>query len=145
MNMYGALMLYLQAFLTSARHWEWSDWRPDRFNSGILWTGGLTLTSNNCWCLEWSTVYRKLSDSTALKSSFEINNTRSVSLKDTVRKDKKNQLDVTFCILYFSSNSCSTCFGQPCAHHQDLTTAWCYSLVLVCAVAAGRLSSPVGR
>ena len=27
--------------------------------------------------------------------------------------DKKNQLDVTFCILYFCSNSCSTCFGQP--------------------------------
>ena len=59
--------------------------------------------------------------------------------------DKKNQLDVTFCILYFSSNSCSTCFGQPCAHHQKLTTAWFYSLVLVCAVAAGRLSSAVGR
>ena len=37
--------------------------------------------------------------------------------------DKKNQLDVTFCILYFSSNSCSTCFGQPCVHHQELTTA----------------------
>ena len=37
--------------------------------------------------------------------------------------DKKNQLDVTFCILYFSSNSCSTCFGQTCAHHQELTTA----------------------
>ena len=37
--------------------------------------------------------------------------------------DKKNQLDVTFCILYFSSNSWSTCFGQPCAHHQELTTA----------------------
>ena len=31
--------------------------------------------------------------------------------------DKKNQLDVTFRILYFSSSSCSTCFGQPCAHH----------------------------
>jgi len=59
--------------------------------------------------------------------------------------DKKNQLDVTFCILYLSSNSCSTCFGQQCAHHQELTTAWCYSLVLVCAVAAGRWSSPVGR
>ena len=58
--------------------------------------------------------------------------------------DKKNQLDATFCILYFSSNSFSTCFGQPCAHHQELPTAWCYSLVLVCAVAAGRLSSPVG-
>ena len=54
-------------------------------------------------------------------------------------------LDVTFCILYFSSNSCSTCFGQPCAHHQELTTAWCYSLVLVCAVAAWRLSRPVSR
>ena len=37
--------------------------------------------------------------------------------------DKKNQLDVTFCILYFSSYSSSTCFGQPCAHYQDLTTA----------------------
>ena len=37
--------------------------------------------------------------------------------------DKKNQLDVTFRILYFSSNSCSTCFRQPCAHHQELTTA----------------------
>ena len=58
--------------------------------------------------------------------------------------DKKSQLDVTFCILYFSSNSCSTCFGQPCAYHQELTTAWCYGLVLVCVVAAGRLSSPVG-
>ena len=59
--------------------------------------------------------------------------------------DKKNQQDVTFCILYFSSNSCWTCFGQPCTHHQELTTAWCYSLVLVCAVAAGRWSGPVGR
>ena len=58
---------------------------------------------------------------------------------------RETQLDVTFCILYFSSNSCSTCFGQPCAHHQELTTAWCYSLVLVCGVAAGRWSSPVGR
>ena len=28
-----------------------------------------------------------------------------------VSVDKKNQLDVTFCVLYFSSNSCSTCFG----------------------------------
>ena len=37
--------------------------------------------------------------------------------------DKKNQLDVTFCILYFSSNSCSTCFGQPRTHHQELMTA----------------------
>jgi hypothetical protein len=69
------------------------------------------------------------------------------TFRDTVifSVDKKNQLDVIFCILYFSSNSCSTCFGQPCAHHQELTTVWCYSLVLVCAVAAGRWSSPVGR
>ena len=37
--------------------------------------------------------------------------------------DKKNQLDVTICILYFSSNICSTCFGQSCTHHQELTTA----------------------
>ena len=26
-------------------------------------------------------------------------------------------------ILYFSFTSCSTCFGQPCAHLQELTTA----------------------
>ena len=43
--------------------------------------------------------------------------------KFIISVDKKIQLDVTFCILYFSSNSCSTCFGQPCAHHQELTTA----------------------
>jgi len=55
--------------------------------------------------------------------------------------DKKNQQDVTLCILYLSSNSRSTCFGQPCTHHQELTTAWCYSLVLVCAVAATNRSS----
>ena len=30
----------------------------------------------------------------------------------SVGVDKKNELDVTFCILYFSSNSCATCFGQ---------------------------------
>ena len=62
--------------------------------------------------------------------------------------DKKNQLDVTFCILYFSSNSCSTCFGQPCAHHQELTTAWSYSLVLVCAVvvkSGWQVVRPYGR
>ena len=59
--------------------------------------------------------------------------------------DNKTLLYVTFCILYFSSNNCSTCFGQPRAHHQQLTTAWYYSLVFVCAVAAGRLSRPVGR
>jgi hypothetical protein len=31
--------------------------------------------------------------------------------QNKVSVDKKNQLDVTICILYFSSNSCSTCFG----------------------------------
>ena len=46
-----------------------------------------------------------------------------VMVNTTGSVDKKNQLDATFCILYFSSNSCSTCFGQPCAHHQELTTA----------------------
>ena len=58
-----------------------------------------------------------------------------------IRKPTRSHL----CILYFSSTSRSTCFGQPCAHHQELTTAWCYSLVLVCTVAAGRLSRPVDR
>ena len=40
----------------------------------------------------------------------------------SISVDKKNQIDVTCCILYFSSNSCSTCFGEPCALHQELTT-----------------------
>ena len=52
---------------------------------------------------------------------------------------KKDQLDDNFVFFISSSNSCSTCFGQPCAHHQELTTVWCYSLVLVCAVAAGKI------
>ena len=42
--------------------------------------------------------------------------------KDSILKnigvDKKNQLDVTFCILYFSSNSCSTCWIQK------VTSSW---------------------
>ena len=48
---------------------------------------------------------------------------KDLTLKYKKCVDKENQLDVTFCILYFSSNSCATCFDQPCAHHQDLTTA----------------------
>ena len=38
----------------------------------------------------------------------------------TFSVDKKNQLDIQFFILDFSSNSCSTCFGQPCVNHQEL-------------------------
>jgi len=42
---------------------------------------------------------------------------RPTKIRDTrtYSVDKKNQIDVTFCILYFSSNSCSTCLGQLCA------------------------------
>ena len=36
--------------------------------------------------------------------------TAKEAFNDVKGLDKKNQLDVTFCILYFSSNSCSTCF-----------------------------------
>ena len=63
-----------------------------------------------------------------LNAMFQMNSKSTHTLKifhvnSLLCVDKKNQLDVTFCILYFSSNSCSTCFGQPCAHHQELTTA----------------------
>jgi len=56
----------------------------------------------------------------------------------------RNQLDVTFVLSFiFSFTSRSTCFGQPCAHLQELhsviATCW------YCAVAAGRLSEPVSR
>ena len=106
------------------------------------------------WCAEWrrkrcgSSKSRELfikrhnvtsqhpwTPSNAAAITSNLARTRRVMKKQehlSVSVDKKNQLDVTFCILYFSSNSCSTCFGQPCAHHQKLTTAWCYSLVLVC-------------
>ena len=40
-------------------------------------------------------------------------------------------VDVTFCILYFSSNSCSTCFGQPCAHHQELATVMLITTLVI--------------
>jgi hypothetical protein len=58
------------------------------------------------------------------KRDESVDGVKEVGVKNRrITVDKKNQLDVTFCILYFSSNSCSTCFGQPCAHHQELTTA----------------------
>jgi hypothetical protein len=58
------------------------------------------------------------------RPSLEAEGTRlGIKKRREYSVDKKNQLDVTFCILYFSSNSCSKCFGQPCAHHQELTTA----------------------
>ena len=68
--------------------------------------------------------YRYVEPLTRLQDA---SNTATLSLRYLSMKvfsvDKKNQLDVNFCILYFSSSSCSTCFGQPCAHHQELTTA----------------------
>ena len=56
------------------------------------------------------------------RNSMSINAQQDATIHSLFCVDKKNQLDVTFCILYFSSNSCSTCFGQPCAHHQELMT-----------------------
>jgi len=73
-------------------------------------------------------LYEQCLDLTSTASIFtnyllaQFNQTE-IQIKYKLSVDKKNQLDVTFCILYFSSNSCSTCFGQPCAHHQELTTA----------------------
>jgi len=40
----------------------------------------------------------------------------------TYSVDKKNQLDVTFCVLYFTSNSCSTCFRQPWLQPRHIPT-----------------------
>ena len=57
------------------------------------------------------------------KKIIDVVQFRVTGITYTYSVDKKNQVDVTFCILYFSSNSCSTCFGQPFAHHQELMTA----------------------
>jgi len=48
----------------------------------------------------------------------------------------RNQLDVTWCYNYFLFISCSTYFGQPCAHPQELTTQWFYRRVWFSPVAA---------
>ena len=48
----------------------------------------------------------------------------------------RNQLDVTWCYIYFLFISSSTCFRQPCAHPQELTTQWFYRRVWCSAVAA---------
>ena len=69
--------------------------------------------------LQSVTAWKRLNASIQLK--LQVNIYANYLLFGTV--EKKNQLDVTFCILCFSSTSCSTCFGQPCAHHQKLTTA----------------------
>jgi len=70
-------------------------------------------------------TFRTLQKIDAVRASFEQSPRRSAvrHSKKLCCVDKKNQLDVTSCIVYFSSNSCSTCLGQPCAHHQELTTA----------------------
>jgi hypothetical protein len=108
----------------------------------ILQTSGYhSSEDSHCGLMGYNTLYRGNWSELVPDSSNIQNHRHNMKLFSV---DKKNQLDVTFCILYFSSNSCSTCFGQPCAHHQEPTTAWCCSLVLVCAVAAGRLSSPIG-
>ena len=78
--------------------------------------------------LEWRLLFLKLSSCETsilgnVRLKWKNSSVVSTEFEETVSVDKKNQLDVTFCILYFSSNSCSTCFGQPCAHHQELTTA----------------------
>ena len=48
----------------------------------------------------------------------------------------RNQLDVTWCYTYFLYISSSTCFGQHCAHAQELTTQWLYRRVWCSTVAA---------
>jgi len=44
----------------------------------------------------------------------------------------RNQLDVTWCYIYFLFISSTTCFGQPCAHPQEMTTQWFYRRVWWC-------------
>ena len=56
-----------------------------------------------------------------------IRNTHKSDVWLTVHRNSvwiRNQLDVTFYVIfYFSFTNCSTSFGQPCAHLQELTTA----------------------
>jgi len=117
-------------------------------------TKSLETSVTVCWPygIWWRTICQKvgiLSNNTAKTGKLETERVycavRSMFLNILIHCGWEKPTRCHFCILYLSSTSCSTCFGQPCAHHQELMTAWCYILVLVCAVAAGRLSSPVGR
>ena len=71
----------------------------------------------------WASLTAGTLNTAAERNTRDLCFIERVLTNETFSVDKKNRLDVTFCILYFSSNSCSTCFGQPCAHHQELTTA----------------------
>ena len=108
-----------------ASHWQWSLPPPDltqissmqRYISVPQWNRCLNVTGGQYGGL----VYTKCYPCGCLHESH--NQVLGIKVFITFSVDKKNQLDVAFCILYFSSNSCSTCFGQPRAHHQELTTA----------------------
>ena len=114
------------------KFWELPTCDTGRSAYASIYAARLTKTINYEFRQSRHNLRTQLQASTKLHAKSDV--WLTVHRKFSV--DKKNQLDVTFCIIYFSSNSSSTCFGQPCAHHQELTTAWRYSLVLVCAVAA---------
>ena len=78
---------------------------------------------NSIFYLEMQEQNKWVRQHTLYCITCSLTNTSDILINRLIYVDKKNQLDVTFCILYFSSNSCSTCFGQPCAHHQEPTTA----------------------
>ena len=60
--------------------------------------------------------------------ALRLTNARQRSSKD-LRQNKTGNVDKKptrchLCVIsYFSFTSCSTCFGQPCSHLQELTTA----------------------
>ena len=97
-----------------------TSWNPLGQSRPVM---GLVYLYTLCWCTDYSNVFKVMWHSVWIRKPTRCH----------------------FLYSLFSSNCCSTCFGQPCTHHQGLTTAWCYSLVLVCAVAAGRWSSPFSR
>jgi hypothetical protein len=89
----------------------------------MYFTWEITDGLSECYCQKEEKVKEYTSEvgkGSGKSDGAEESNTQRCSIMVNIKKssvDKKNQLDVTFCILYFSSNSCSTCFRQPCAHH----------------------------
>ena len=56
--------------------------------------------------LKWSIYRHKHAHNTLCSACWELGLYAGTEREILFSVDKKNQLDVTFCILYFSSNSC---------------------------------------
>ena len=88
---------------------------------GVNWNGVYLLSNTTIWWIDIYIIYyiESYMFPRLVMAIFRLYMKHLVS-----SVDKKNQLDVTFCILYFSSNSCSTCFGATVCPSSGADDVW---------------------